>query len=152
MVDPDSAAESAVSGQQQTLPGSTPNRGFRRERPQSREDGLDPRQYDVVTDRYSAAVGRSVTGLKIGVVKEGFGRAESEADVDAKVRAAADTLKRLGATVDEISIPLLVIVLTARSLSRQVLELVSLVLSDWKLRKTQMYPIIATKENLQNDS
>jgi len=68
-------------------------------------DGLDPRQYDVVTDRYSAAVGRGAAGLKIGIVKEGFGRAESEADVDAKVRAAAETLKRLGATVDEISIP-----------------------------------------------
>ncbi len=43
---------------------------------------------------------------------------------------------------------LLVIILTARSLSRQVLELVSLVLPDWKLRKTRKYLIIAAKENL----
>jgi len=68
-------------------------------------DGLDPRQYDVQTDRYTAAVGRGVSGLKIGVVKEGFDLEGSEADVDQKVRAAAETLKRLGASVDEISVP-----------------------------------------------
>lgn len=68
-------------------------------------DGLDPRQYDVVTDRYTAAVNRGVSGLRIGVVKEGFGHPQSEADVDAKVRAGADLFRRLGATVDEISIP-----------------------------------------------
>ena len=68
-------------------------------------DGLDPRQYDVETDRYTAAVGRGISGLKIGVVKEGFGSAVSEADVDQKVRTAAETLKRLGASVDEISVP-----------------------------------------------
>ncbi len=68
-------------------------------------DGLDPRQYDVQTDRYTAAVGRGVSALKIGVVKEGFGHPVSEADVDAKVRQAAQTLRRLGASVDEISVP-----------------------------------------------
>ena len=68
-------------------------------------DGLDPRQYNVETDRYSLAVTRGASGLKIGMVKEGFGRSESQPDVDAKVRAAADTLARLGATVDEVSIP-----------------------------------------------
>ncbi|MEM7059497.1 MAG: amidase [Pseudomonadota bacterium] len=68
-------------------------------------DGLDPRQYDVVTDNYSAAVSRGVSGLKIGIVKEGFGRPEAESDVDAKNRTAAETFKRMGATVDEISIP-----------------------------------------------
>lgn len=68
-------------------------------------DGLDPRQYDVVTDKYTQAVTRGVSGLRIGVVKEGFGRAESEPDVDAKVRAGAEMFARMGATVDEISIP-----------------------------------------------
>ena len=68
-------------------------------------DGLDPRQYDVVTDNYSAAVRRGASGLKIGLVKEGFGRPESETDVDAKNRAAAEMFKQMGATVDEISIP-----------------------------------------------
>ncbi|MCY4231751.1 MAG: amidase [Alphaproteobacteria bacterium] len=68
-------------------------------------DGLDPRQYNVTTDRYTQAVTRGASGLKIGIVKEGFGRAESEPDVDAKVRAAADMLAGLGAAIDEISIP-----------------------------------------------
>ncbi len=68
-------------------------------------DGLDPRQYDVETDNYSAAVTRGVSGLKIGVVKEGFGRPESEPDVDAKNKAAAAMFRQMGASVDEISIP-----------------------------------------------
>lgn len=68
-------------------------------------DGLDPRQYDVRTDKYTAAVNRGVSGLRIGMVKEGFGHEQSEADVDAKVRAGAELFRRLGATVDEISIP-----------------------------------------------
>jgi amidase len=68
-------------------------------------DGLDPRQYDVRTEKYTAAVNQGVSGLRIGVVKEGFGHPQSETDVDAKVKAGADTLRKLGATVDEISIP-----------------------------------------------
>jgi amidase len=68
-------------------------------------DGLDPRQYDVVTDKYTASVNRGVSGLRIGVVKEGFGHPQSEADVDASVRAGAELFRRLGATVDNISIP-----------------------------------------------
>ncbi|MFK7752719.1 MAG: amidase [Sedimentitalea sp.] len=68
-------------------------------------DGLDPRQYDVVTDRYTAAVSRGVSGLKIGIVKEGFGMDASEPVVDQKVRAAADLFKQMGAVVDEISVP-----------------------------------------------
>ena len=46
-------------------------------------DGLDPRQYDVVTDNYTRAVNAGASGLKIGVVKS-FGHASSEADVDQK--------------------------------------------------------------------
>ncbi len=70
------------------------------------EDGLDPRQYAPQTDKYTAALGRGVSGLRIGVLKEGFGHDNSEADVDAKVRAAAETLRGLGATVDDVSIPM----------------------------------------------
>jgi amidase len=44
--------------------------------------------------------------LRIGVVKEGFGHPSSEADVDAKVKAGADLFRKLGATVEEISIPM----------------------------------------------
>jgi amidase len=69
-------------------------------------DGLDPRQYDVRVDKYTTALGRGVGGLRIGVVEEGFGRAESEPDVDQKVRAAADRLHALGATVESVSIPM----------------------------------------------
>ena len=68
-------------------------------------DGLDPRQYDVKTDRYTAAVGRGVSGLRIGVIKEGYEQPGAETDVSDKVRAAAETLRGLGATVDEISVP-----------------------------------------------
>ncbi len=70
------------------------------------EDGLDPRQYAPQVDKYTAALNRGAGGLRIGVVKEGFGQANSEADVDAKVRAAAEALRGLGATVDEISVPM----------------------------------------------
>ena len=68
-------------------------------------DGLDPRQYDVKTDRYTAAVGRGVSGLRIGVIKEGFDQPGAESDVNDKVRAAAETLRGLGATIEEISVP-----------------------------------------------
>ena len=70
------------------------------------EDGLDPRQYNVVTDKYTSHVGRGVSDLRIGVVKEGFGHPVSEAEVDAKVRQAAAVFAKLGATVDEVSIPM----------------------------------------------
>ena len=68
-------------------------------------DGLDPRQYDPQVDDYPGAVGRGAGGLRIALVKEGFGHPVSEPDVDAKVRAGAEVLERLGATVDEVSIP-----------------------------------------------
>ncbi len=68
-------------------------------------DGLDPRQYHPRVDDYAAAAGRGAGGLRIAVVKEGFAHRASEPDVDAKVRAGAEIFKRLGATVDEVSIP-----------------------------------------------
>jgi amidase len=69
-------------------------------------DGLDPRQYAPVIGDYVAALSKSVAGMKIGVVKEGFGHVNSEPDVDAKVRLAAEKFKSLGAEVTEISIPM----------------------------------------------
>jgi amidase len=69
-------------------------------------DGYDPRQYAPKVHKYTEALERGVKGLKIAVVKEGFGRPESEEAVDAKVRKGADLLKKLGATVTEVSIPM----------------------------------------------
>jgi amidase len=51
------------------------------------------------------ALGRGVDGLKIGLVKEGFGLPTSESDVDAKVRKASELLGKLGRKVTEVSIP-----------------------------------------------
>jgi len=47
-----------------------------------------------------------VKGMKIAVVKEGFGRPESESTVDEKVRRGRELFRKLGATVDEVSIPM----------------------------------------------
>ncbi len=70
------------------------------------EDGLDPRQYGPRTDEYTGALGRGVGGMRIGAVQEGFGWDNSEPGVDAKVRAAAERLRAMGAVVEEISIPM----------------------------------------------
>ena len=70
------------------------------------EDGLDPRQYAPRTKRYTKALEGGVAGMKIGVVRDGFGHEESEPDVDAKVRAGANRFRELGATVEEISLPI----------------------------------------------
>jgi amidase len=69
------------------------------------EDGLDPRQYSPQTFHYTEALGRGAQGLRIAILKEGFHRPESEADVDQKVLAAADRFRELGARVEEVSIP-----------------------------------------------
>lgn len=70
------------------------------------QDDYDPRQRNVETHAYTEALGRDVKGMKIGVLKEGFGHANSEADVDDCVRAGAAQFESLGATVDEVSIPM----------------------------------------------
>lgn len=69
-------------------------------------DGLDPRQYAPTVSPYTAALGQDIGGLKIGVVKQGFGWPNSEADVDEKVRAAGAVFAAQGAIVTEIDLPL----------------------------------------------
>src|SRR3974377_1962677 len=69
-------------------------------------DGLDPRQIDVRMAAYTTALTRDARGLRIAVVREGFGHSNSETDVDALVRKGAATFRQLGAQVDEGSIPL----------------------------------------------
>ena len=69
-------------------------------------DGLDPRQYNVKTHAYTKGLDGGVQGMKIAMVKEGFGHANSEPEVDTCVRAAAMRLRDLGAIVDEVAIPM----------------------------------------------
>jgi amidase len=69
-------------------------------------DGLDPRQDSPRPKPYTEALTGEVSGVKIGLLKEGFGHPNSEPDVDAKVRQAAQIFKELGAVVEEISIPM----------------------------------------------
>jgi amidase len=69
------------------------------------DDGLDSRQRNVQTAPYAEAIGQPVRGLRVAVVKEGFGQWDSEADVDEVVRLAARKFETLGATLEEVSIP-----------------------------------------------
>ena len=69
-------------------------------------DGLDPRQHGVRADDYTSGLDQGASGLSIGVVAEGFGLANSEPEVDTKVRQAAEAFSGLGATVEEVSIPM----------------------------------------------
>ena len=68
-------------------------------------DGLDPRQRGVAAGRYTEALDGGVKGMRIAVIKEGFGHPNSEPDVDAHVREAAQRFAKLGATVEEVSVP-----------------------------------------------
>jgi amidase len=70
-------------------------------------DGLDPRQSGGVrTEAYTKMLTGDAKGLRIGIVREGFGWPNSEPDVDKIVRDAAQRLTRAGATVGEVSVPL----------------------------------------------
>jgi amidase len=70
-------------------------------------DGLDPRQRAGLQPAdYLAALSGDVAGLRLAVVREGFGhQGLSEPDVDEAVMQAARALERLGAKVEEVSIP-----------------------------------------------
>ncbi len=70
-------------------------------------DGLDPRQSGGLrTEAYTKQLTGHARGLRVGIVKEGFGWPNSEPDVDAMVREAAQRLTGAGGTVSEVSIPL----------------------------------------------
>jgi amidase len=71
------------------------------------DDGLDPRWSGGTVEAYVAALDQGAEGLRVGIVGEGFGwPGASEADVDEAVRAAAASFEGLGATVQDVSIPL----------------------------------------------
>jgi len=68
-------------------------------------DGWDSRTIGVDTQDYMKALGTSIKGLKIAVLKEAFEHDESDSGVNSTVRAAIDTLRGHGAEVTEVSIP-----------------------------------------------
>ena len=69
-------------------------------------DGVDSRQRGQSALPYTRAVDAGIAGMRIAVVKEGFGHPNAEPDVDARVRDGAQRLAQLGAKVEEISIPM----------------------------------------------
>jgi amidase len=69
-------------------------------------DGLDPRQYGAATKPYREALGRGAAGLRIAVVTEGFGWPQSMDASDAVVREAAERFRGMGATVEEVALPM----------------------------------------------
>ncbi|MDA9464773.1 amidase [Bradyrhizobium sp. CCBAU 53415] len=70
------------------------------------DDGYDPRIKAPKVEQYTKALGQSVSGLKIGVLKEGFEQPGAEAGVNGAVREAAKRFKDLGASVETVSVPM----------------------------------------------
>jgi amidase len=68
-------------------------------------DGYDPRQSRAVPERMNAtaALANGVSGLKIGVLDEGF--VDAEPDVRDAVMEAVDVLGKAGAEVSKVSVP-----------------------------------------------
>ena len=70
------------------------------------DDNADPRQPDKVkSEDYVKGLTGDLKGLKIAVVREGFGSPMAMPEVDGAVREAIKLLARLGAEVTEISVP-----------------------------------------------
>jgi amidase len=69
-------------------------------------DEHDPRTTIAQTGDYMKALERGAKGLRIGVMKEGFGHAASDPKTDRKVRAAINRFKALGVSVEEVSVPM----------------------------------------------
>ncbi len=69
-------------------------------------DPLDPRTAFSRPGDYLGALSRGISGLRVGVLREGFAHPESDPETDAKVRAGIEELGRLGASVEEVSVPM----------------------------------------------
>ena len=69
-------------------------------------DGYDPRTVVAKVQDYVGALSRGVKGMKIALMKEGFGHPTSDRTTDEKVRGAIAEFSALGATVDEVSVPM----------------------------------------------
>jgi amidase len=70
------------------------------------DDGYDPRIKAPKVEEYTRAIGRGVRGIKVGVLREGFEQVGAEPAVNESVREAAKRFKDLGATVEDVSIPM----------------------------------------------
>src|SRR6266852_216523 len=69
------------------------------------KDPADYRQQEVRIQPYREALGKDVNGLRLGILQEGFTHPGAQEDVNAAVRTAASQLQRLGAKVEEVSLP-----------------------------------------------
>jgi amidase len=69
-------------------------------------DGLDPRQSGAQPQDYRTGLARGATGLRIAVIKEGFGHPQSMDKVDHLARAAAERFQSMGASVETVSLPM----------------------------------------------
>jgi amidase len=71
-------------------------------------DGFDPRQpRDLETQDYLGTLHRSVRGMKVGVLTEGFAiPGVSDPAVDDSIRDAIEVLRAIGVTADDVSVPL----------------------------------------------
>src|SRR5512132_1690870 len=83
-----------------------PRDGGAAPRPEENRFGAWRRHAGLQAGDYLGALSGDVAGLRLALVREGFGIAGlSEADVDEAVREAAHAFERLGAKVEEVSIP-----------------------------------------------
>lgn len=72
-------------------------------------DGYDPRQHAPVVHAYTEQLTAGVSGLRIGILREGFTHPSADPAVSNKIRAAARLFERLGARAEEVSVPLHVV-------------------------------------------
>jgi len=71
------------------------------------QDPDDPRQHGgVIVQPYTQALGKDLKGARIAMVREGFGGPLAEPDVDATVQRAFAAMRKRGAYVEEVSIPM----------------------------------------------
>ncbi|HMH61077.1 MAG TPA: amidase, partial [Bradyrhizobium sp.] len=68
-------------------------------------DGWDTRTISARTGDYMSALGKPARGLRVGILRDGFGHPESDPAVDAKVRATIEALAKIGVEAEEISVP-----------------------------------------------
>jgi len=68
-------------------------------------DGWDTRTIAARTGDYMGALAQPARGLRIGVLREGFGHPESDPAVSSKVRQTVEALSKAGVDAEEVSIP-----------------------------------------------